>query len=490
MRVPGSLRLWLILALAVLVALLFWPSTQVLYEQWSDFVNITFTHGWLVLPVSVALVLRSRRANRGRAGSALAPRMLALSGAVVAWLICYRASIQDLHITIFPAIFWFAVTAAFGWNVGRLLAFPVAFFYFAVPSWAQLGNPLQDLTVIAMQGFLGLTGPHAVISGDTIHIPNGSFRIEEGCSGLHFMIVGLAVAALHGELRRDPWRTRLAELGLMAVLSLLANWVRVYVIIEAGYLTNMQHYLVRVSHYWFGWGVFALALVAFFWLTTWFTNETVSEPESEFRMPAVSASMRAQVAGFATVAFLLAAFPALSLLVRQQHPPAPLATTPLATARPPWSFVPPRAYSFWVPSYPGADQTDAVAAQDGAGRTVELFRARYRAQAQGAELVGSSSSLLGTYLRYRGEQPVTSAHGMFRETEVADPIGDRSLIWWRYEIGGRVFVVPLASQLWYGMNALVSNPLSAVVALRAECRADCAEARATLQAFLASASIE
>ena len=71
----------------------------------------------------------------------------------------------------------------------------------------------------------------------------------------------------------------------MAVLSLLANWVRVYVIIEAGYLTNMQHYLVRVSHYWFGWGVFALALVGFFWLTTWFTNAAVSEPESEFRCP-------------------------------------------------------------------------------------------------------------------------------------------------------------------------------------------------------------
>jgi hypothetical protein len=276
----------------------------------------------------------------------------------------------------------------------------------------------------------------------------------------------------------------------MAVLALLANWVRVYVIIEAGYLTNMQNYLVRVSHYWFGWGVFALALVAFFWLTTWFTNAVVSEPEPKFRWPSVSASARAQVAGLVTVAFLLAAFPALSLLLREQHPPAPLTMTPLATGRPPWSFVPPRAYSFWVPSYPGADQTDAVAAQDGAGRTVELFRARYRAQAQGAELVGGSSSLIGRYLRYRGEQSATSAHGTFQETEVADPIGDRSLIWWRYEIGGRVFLVPLASQLWYGMNALFGNPLSTVVALRAECRGDCAEARAALQAFLASASIE
>ena len=59
---------------------------------------------------------------------------------------------------------------------------------------------------------------------------------------------------------------------------------------------------------------------------------------------------------------------------------------------------------------------------------------------------------------------------------------------------GFVFGVLLSAagfvELWYGTNALVSNPLSAVVALRAECRADCAEARATLQAFLASASIE
>src|SRR2546430_4831726 len=113
------------------------------------------------------------------------------------------------------------------------------------------------------RSLLWLTGPSASISGDIIRIPNGSFLIEEGCSGLHFMIVGLAVAALHGELRRDPWRIRAAQLALMGLLALLANWVRVYIIIEAGYLTNMQSYLVRVSHYWFGWGVFPGALIGF-----------------------------------------------------------------------------------------------------------------------------------------------------------------------------------------------------------------------------------
>jgi len=65
------------------------------------------------------------------------------------------ASLQDLHITIFPAIFWLAVTAAFGWRMGLLLAFPAAFFYFAVPSWSQLGNPLQELTCSPCAGFSG-----------------------------------------------------------------------------------------------------------------------------------------------------------------------------------------------------------------------------------------------------------------------------------------------------------------------------------------------
>ena len=266
----------MILVLAVVVAVLFWPSTAVLIQQWSDFVNITFTHGWLILAVCVWLVMRSRRAIAEVPARAWPLAQVGLVLAVLVWLVCYRASIQDLHVTVFPVLFWLAAAAALGWPVARLLIFPVAFFCFALPSWAQLGNPLQELTVVVMRLLLSITGPAAVISGDVIHIPNGSFRIEEGCSGLHFMIVGLAVAALHGELRRDPWKTRLAELALMAALALLTNWVRVYTIIEAGYLSNMRNYLVSVSHYWFGWGVFAVALVAFFWLTTWLTTATAS----------------------------------------------------------------------------------------------------------------------------------------------------------------------------------------------------------------------
>ena len=51
MRFTRFPRLWMILALALLVALVYWPSPAVYYGQWRDFANITYTHGWLVLAI-------------------------------------------------------------------------------------------------------------------------------------------------------------------------------------------------------------------------------------------------------------------------------------------------------------------------------------------------------------------------------------------------------------------------------------------------------
>jgi EpsI family protein len=478
-------RLWMILALALLVTLVYWPSPAVYYEQWRDVVNITYTHGWLVLAVCVALLLRSRREI---AAVPVRFRPLALSGLVgciLAWLVCYRASIQDLHVTIFPLIFWLAVTAAFGLRVGLLLAFPVAFFYFAVPSWSQLSNPLQQLTVFAMRGFFWLTGPKVLISGDMIRIPNGSFVIEEGCSGLHFMIVGLAVAALHGELRRDPWRVRIAQLALMASLALLANWVRVYTIIEAGYLTDMRSYLVSVSHYWFGWGVFAVALVLFFGLTTLYGPP---EPAQDPPLQPLAPGSPAPLAGLAATVVVLVGLPAVSWGVRTLQPAPALSAAPAPSARAPWSSAPSDALSSWRPVFPGADQEQRFAYTNTSGNVVEVFRVAYRTQRQGAKLIGMGTSVMGERLRLRSEDVIDTTRGALREATVADSSGARSLIWYRYETAGRDFVKPLAAQLWYGIKAIVSNPPAALVAYRAACGTggDCEDARRLLLEFVAS----
>jgi exosortase len=478
-------RLYLIAALAGLVVLVYWPTTTFIYGKWSDAASKTYTHGWLVLLICVALVWRSRRELIAAPAHPSRLAGVALALAIIAWLVTYRASIEGLEAPLQPLIFWLAITTAFGWTVARLLLFPVAYFYFAVPVW--VGTPLKDLTVQVMHGLLAVTGPAASNVGDVIHLPNGTFVIEAGCSGVHFMIVGLAVAALYGEQRHDPGGVRLRQLALMAGLALLANWVRVYTVIEAGYLTDMQSYLVRVSHYGFGWCVFAVALFVFFWLAPLLGPEPAVSPPAALPLPAGGAERRADLTAAAAAVAILLALPLLNAALRASHVAPPLAH-PAAVLNPqaPWHTVLLDVRSSWLPVFAGADELQRRAFGKTGDDAVEVLGVAYRIQRQGAELVGDTSSVLGDRLQARAEQVVGSSIGPFREAEVADRAGARSLIWWRYQVGERNLVNPFVQQLWYGINALVWEPPAGLLALRTPCNADCRNARRTLEEFTAN----
>src|SRR5262249_20634373 len=138
----------------------------------------------------------------------------------------------------------------------RRAAFPLAFLYFALPLWDYLNPLVHAATVHAVRLMLRLVGVPAFFSGDTVSIPAGTFAIEDGCSGLHFVIVALAIAALVGEMRQDGWRLRVRWLATALVLAMITNWIRVFSIILLGHFTLMQNYIVRVSHYWYGWALF------------------------------------------------------------------------------------------------------------------------------------------------------------------------------------------------------------------------------------------
>ena len=481
MQAPRYARLYEIAALAFVVVLVYWPSTVFLYGKWTDRAETTYTHGWLILLICVALVVRSRRELAAVPVHPSRLATVALALAIVGWLVAYRASLEGLEVPLQPLIFWLAVTAAFGWSVGRLMLFPVAYFYFAVNVWYP--SPLQHLTVWVMRGVLAVTGPAAVIQGDVIRLSNGSFVIEEGCSGLHFMIVGLAVAALYGEQRRDAWRVRLRQLALMAGLALLANWVRVYTVILAGYLTDMQSYLVRVSHYGFGWCLFGVALLVFFWLAPLLGAQPELPPAAA--PPAAKGVGRAQLGAFAAALAILLGLPLLNAALRMSRPVPPLPHPAALNPQPPWQVVPVDVRSDWLPVFAGADELQRRAFGSSADDAVEVLGVAYRTQRQDAELVGEKSSLTGEGLRARAKQVVGSAAGPFGEAEVVDRAGAHSLIWWRYQVAGRNLVGPSAQQLWYGINALVWQPPAGLVALRTPCRPDCGNARGTLQEFVA-----
>src|SRR6202034_4470353 len=177
------------------------------------------------------------------------PALLLLSAL---WLIFWHAAVQDLYLVTLPLIILAALLASFGWAGVQVLWFPVCFILFAMPFWTDLVGILRPLSVRAVDALIWLTGLPAYMDGNAVRLPAGVLVIADGCSGVHFFMVGLAMAALFGELSRVSVRLRVIWLALMGALAVIAQWIRIFVIAVVAYATDMRSPLIA-DHYWLGW---------------------------------------------------------------------------------------------------------------------------------------------------------------------------------------------------------------------------------------------
>ncbi len=494
-RALATGRLSIILGLWIAVAAIYWPSAAALNSIWTGSDGDTYTHGYLVLIASLWLLVR----DRGRieatpvraAGWALLP-LLMLS---VAWLFSWRAAVQAAHVLLLPVILVVALVAALGWRLARVSLFPVGLLLFAMPVWGALNDGLQILSSKVNGVLIWLSGMPAYMQGDLIRLPGGTIQIAQTCAGLNGFVIGLTVAALYGEIERDPLRRRLIWLAMLASFALVANSVRIFIVTAAAYETDMRSPLVK-HHIWLGWCLFAVAVVVFLRVArrlgdAWDRQRPREEPKEQ-RPSASPPELNAQGPGVTRLVVVLACMgllPAISYgtdlwrsntqeRVGIRWPEAPQG----------WRGPVPDTVSEWSPRFLNASAQSLRLYIDPRARPIEAFAVAYRSQTQKAKLLAYGNTLFGGAARLQGrsQRIVGSPAGPWRETAAVDPTGVRSLIWWRYRVGDRLFTQPRLSQLWYGLASLTgSPPVSSLVALRAICSSDCGAAREQLAAAAA-----
>ena len=206
----------LIYVLYGLVAIAYWPASKALYQDWTDFRNLGGTHGFLILAVSLWLVFRARFHISGLYSRASLAGVACLFLCTVAWLILWRAGLQDLHLLMIPAILWLAVLATCGRSVARSVLLPIGFLYFGLPAWSHLAEVLQTLTTHAVGFLASAVGVRVFLDGNTVVIPEGAFDIEGGCSGIHYFVVALALATLQGEVENASLKRRMMLAAALA----------------------------------------------------------------------------------------------------------------------------------------------------------------------------------------------------------------------------------------------------------------------------------
>jgi len=465
----------------ILAGAVYWPSTSALWDFWVDD-NHRGSHGPLVLAICAWLLFRARHqlaAVRVRPSFAASGLLLLCSAA---WLVFWRAGIQELHILLLPLLMGLAVLATLGFEAAMQVALPLGFLYFAVPAWGIFVGPLQGLTVKAVAVLAPLIGVPAQVQGNLVQLPGvGVFEIAGGCSGANFFTVALALAVLVGEIERASVARRALLVAVMGALAIVSNWIRVLVVIQAGYTTNMRHVLVTGSHYTFGWVLFMIIMAGFVWFFMR-PSRDARPPNSPGAGALPSAPMIAYVLVIAALALMpLTTYGVVATLDSGLAP----ITFVAPPARAGWQGPLADEGGSWKPEFVGSHSQWHISYRDPAGHAVEVMVIGYTSQAQGRELVSSENSLLGAgSATTLGESTVELGRDSYIETLADDDRGSRSVMWSVYDIGGREFAAPLMSQLWYGMRSLSGAPYSALFAFRAVCEGSCDAARNTLRSFV------
>ena len=233
-------------------------------DRWTK-LDESYSHGFLLLLISVALTVRTWLRERPVAG--VYPLwLLPFVAGIAVYITGELLMIQALRQIVLVPLILAGMAVLWGWRQLVPFIVPVGVLFFAIPVWDFIGWPLQLITTSVNEVLLGLFGIDFEVEGVFVYLIGvGAFEIAHGCSGLRYLLVGMTLSFLYGELNYRRWSSRIMLAVVGVLFALLANWIRVFVIILAGYITNMESGLIE-DHDAFGWWVFAGTLVPLFFI--------------------------------------------------------------------------------------------------------------------------------------------------------------------------------------------------------------------------------
>ena len=448
------------LAVALLVEIAaFWNTASSMAVIWWK--SETFAHGFTVVPIAAWLIWRKRATLR-----TLVPRpapvvlpVMAIMG--LGWLAGEFGSVNALSQLAFVGMLILTVVAILGLGIARAIFFPLGFLLFAVPIGDFLLQQLMGWTADFTVAALRATGIPVYREGLLLVVPNGRWSVIEACSGVRYLIASLMVGTLFAYLTYNASWRRWVFVAFSAVVPIVANWVRAYLIVLLGYLSD-NRLAVGVDHIIYGWLFFGFVMLLMFGIgSRWREppeDEELGKAHGAAGVPLVrlGAARLSRFAGVAATASLIA-------LVW------PIADA--ATDIPPREFLPPIRIAA-IPDWQAA-KGDLLGVRPAApvwsesiferdGRKVGLGIAYYQAQDVRRKLSRVTGTLFGT----EGNHWVRTVVGTRRasighvertvaETHVLSPGGRRLLVWEWYWIDGTVTASNAIAKASIGWSRLI-----------------------------------
>ena len=390
---PNSWRLVFGAMFAMFCWVLFWHwrTAQEVFGIWwrSD----TYAHGLIVLPICAWLVWRKRDAVRDQVPAPAASVVVLVGLAGCAWLLGRLVGVNALtHLSLF-LILLSALVGLLGWKLARVFAFPFIFLLFGVPIGDFLLPTLMHYTAEFTVFALRLSGVPVYQDGLHFMVPNGRWSVVEACSGVRYLIASLTVGTLYAYLNYQSLSRRLIFVLISAVVPIIANWVRAYMIVMLGYLSDNQ-IAAGVDHLIYGWLFFGVIIFLMFWIgSRWREDDWVAPQGNETQVLSIQSAPR-RWGVVSAIAVTVAIFPLVEVAIHSEVEPFSVSlSAPEAVEG--WEQIPVPSEGFYYPDFSGyRGNILARYRRLEDGREVGLYVSYYARQRAGEELVTSTNQLV------------------------------------------------------------------------------------------------
>lgn len=464
------------------------PSWRMLLTLWTES-GSSYSHGPLVVAICIWLAFSQWGQLQSAAPAGKSQLLFALMtgfGASLIWTLGHMTSVSILQWLALPIIAAGLLIATSAQAVRVSTLAPCIGLYFALPVWALLVPMLQGLAVEAVSFAVHLLNIPAFIDGIEVSIPGGKFIVEGGCSGVRYLLVSLALTSLWSFLYLPKRKYAAALIGFAVILSILANWLRIFIIVAIGYKTQMQSSLMQ-DHEFFGWILFAFTLIPIFIFAIWSERRCQQEQHARTQQPENSPQWSGR--SFILAVFLIGSLPLLAQVylstIKPQTAPnlrhqiqVPALGEPQTKMKNMvnlYSGQKRQVFGGWKPSFSGISQWHSAIYEPS---ELEVLVAHIEKQTKTAELFSETNSFQALNASYQWQQTLDGQTIQLRNLYNQQWIGQLL-----YQVGQTTTSSGIFGKLEQ-LKALLSGRNDArLIIFGFKCETDCAKERTLLKSI-------
>ncbi|MBL4607849.1 MAG: exosortase [Pseudomonadales bacterium] len=240
------------------IAVLFSGDMNQLHQTWTT--SSELTHGYPALAIALWLIIRNGKSHEQKPSALMLVPLLIIA---ISYSIGDILTIKTIKLLALLLALPTFIAVVAGPKSLRFTLIPTLIIGMALPATYLAIPILQKLTVIANTFLIKQLGMTAYIEGSYIHLSSGVIWVKNGCSGHKYFTSAVTLALIMISLDRFSSMRSLIITSLALGLSLLANWIRVFLLILVAYYTSVDHPLIH-DHDNFGWVVFGISMVPLF----------------------------------------------------------------------------------------------------------------------------------------------------------------------------------------------------------------------------------